>query len=250
MRTALTLIASEILKLRRTLALWMVVIAPMVVVLLQILLWMNQKEGIGFDADLWIMFTMNIFSMWSIFMFPLFCALVVALLYHYEHTTSGWQKLYTLPVPKWSVLAAKQAAAVLLLLASGIVLCGGTIAAGFVVDALHPAIDMPREIPFGYLIPKWCAMTGASLLILSIQHWASLRWTTLSVPIGVGIAGTFAAMFASSWKYGHFYPWLMPLHVLHKTDGSEITALWTGFAGGLCLHIVMTIVESRRDITA
>lgn len=248
MRTMSLLIGAEIKKLRRTLALWMVVIAPLVVTALQILLWMNQKNGIGYDADLWILFTMNIFSMWSIFMFPLFCALVVALLYHYEHTTSGWQKMYTLPVPKWNVLAAKQTAAFLLLLASGIVLCAGTIAAGFIVDALHPAIEMPLVIPYGYLFAKWSAMTGASLLVVSLQHWASLRWSTLSVPIGVGIAGTFVAMFASSWKYGHFYPWLMPLHVLHKTDGHEITALWGGLAGGIVVSTVMIFVESRRDI--
>lgn len=246
MNILISLIAAELIKLRRTLALWMVFIAPLVVIALQIMLWLNHKEGIGFDADLWIMFATNIFSMWAIFMYPLFCALVVALVYHYEHTTSGWQKMYTLPVPRWTILFAKISVAMMLLFASGIVLFAGIIAGGFLTDLAHPAIEMPLEIPYGHIFRQWASMTGASLMIFAIQHWASLRWTTLSVPIGTGIAGTFFAIFATSWKYGHFYPWLMPIHVLHRTDGKEVIALWVGIIGGIILLAAMNIIESRR----
>ena len=64
-----------------------------------------------------------------------------------------------------------------------------------------------------------------------------------------GIAGTFIAIFASSWKYGHFYPWLMPIHALHRTDGKEIIALWVGVLGGLLILIAMNVIESRRDLS-
>jgi hypothetical protein len=247
MRSLISLFSSEIVKLKRTLALWMVLIAPLFVIVLQCALWLNQSDGIGTDADLWLMFSTNILSMWGIFMFPLFCALVVALVYQYEHTTSGWQKLYTLPVSRWHVLAAKQSAALFLLLASGITLFAGTIAAGFVVDAMHPNIDMPSYIPVAEMARRWTLVFIASLMVFAVQNWVSLRWTSLSVPIGTGIGGTFVAIFATSWKYGHFYPWLMPIHVLHRTDGKEWPGLWIGSLGGILLLIVMNVVESRRD---
>ncbi len=249
MKTFIGLLIAEVLKLRRTLALWMVLIAPAFVILLQVMLWMNYHDGISIDADLWIMFFTNILSMWAIFMFPLFSALVVALLYHYEHTTSGWQKLFSLPVPKWQVLAAKQAAGFVLLCASGVVLFAGTVAGGMVVDVLHQKIEMPADIPVAAMAERWGKIFLASATIVALQHWVSLRWTTLAVPIGAGITGTFVAVFASSWKYGHFYPWLIPIHVLHRTDGKEVTALMVGAILGIVLFIMMIVTESRRDLS-
>lgn len=247
MKTLLRLIASEILKLKRTLALWMVIVAPAIVVALQSALWLNQSDGIGTDYDLWLMYSSGILSMWGIFMFPLFCALVVALVYHYEHATSGWQKMYTLPVAKWSVIGAKQSAALLLLFASGCILFAVTILGGLIVDALHPNIEMPSYIPYAEMLRRWSLVFVSSLMVFAIQNWISLRWTTLSVPIGAGIGGTFVAIFATSWKYGHFYPWLMPIHALHRTDGKELAGLWIGSLGGIVLLLIMNAVESHRD---
>lgn len=247
MNILLSLFSSELLKLKRTLAVWMVMIAPAFVIVLQCAIWLNQKDGIGTDADLWLMFTTNILSMWGIFMFPLFCALVVALVYQYEHTTSGWQKMYTLPVSRWSVIAVKQSAALFLLLSSGIFLFAGTIVAGFAVDMLHPNIDMPSHIPVAEMARRWTLVFIASLLVFAIQNWVSLRWTSLTAAIGTGIGGTFVAIFATSWKYGQFYPWLMPIHVLHRTDGKELPGLWIGSLGGIAVLIIMTIIESKRD---
>lgn len=247
MKIFYALLSSEFIKLRRTLALWMLFIAPLIVLSLQCLLWLNQKEGIGYDADLWIMFASNILSMWAIFMFPLFSALVVSLVYHYEHSTNGWQKLYTLPVPRWKIIATKQTASLLLLVASGVVLFIGIIAGGFFVGQVHPAIDMPQYIPYGTILKKWSAVFASSLLVVAVQNWISFRYSTLSASIGAGIAGTFIALFASGWKYGHFYPWLMALHALFDTDGRATVSLVAGTAGGMIVLIAMNIIESNRE---
>src|SRR3990172_4050433 len=122
MRVFFSLLGSEILKLRRTLALWIIVLGPFAVVMLQAFLWLNSKKVVGNDPDLWLAFATNILSIWSLFMYPLVCALVVALVYHYEHTTAGWQKLYTFPVAKWKILASKMAGSLLLVSASFIIL--------------------------------------------------------------------------------------------------------------------------------
>jgi len=246
MSDLLTLISCELIKLRRNLALWMVVIAPAFVILLQTLIWLNLKEGLGFDADLWLMYSSNILSIWSLFMFPMFTALVVALIYQYEHTTGGWLRTGTYPVAGWMVLAAKQFSALILLTLSSGLLLVFTIAGGWITGYFHPVIEMPEVIPWGELLLRSGKIWAASLLVLAIQNWVSLRWTSLSVPIGTGIGGTFVALFATSWKFGYLYPWLLPLNSIYGTDGKDQTALITGAAGGLILMLVMTWTESTR----
>lgn len=239
----LTLVSCELIKLRRNLALWMVGIAPLFVVALQALIWLNLKEGLGFDADLWLTFFSNILSIWSLFMFPMFTALVVALIYQYEHTTGGWLRTGTYPVPSWMILAAKQLSALILLTGSTILLVVFTVLGGWITGYFHPVIEMPALIPWPEVLVRTAKIWSASLLVLGIQNWVSLRWTSLSVPIGTGIGGTFVALFATSWRYGYLYPWLLPLNSIYGTDGRDQIAFLTGAIGGFSLLILMLITE-------
>ncbi|MEK7729091.1 MAG: ABC transporter permease, partial [candidate division KSB1 bacterium] len=118
MKLWLALIRAELLKLKRTLALAMIFVAPTVVVALQVALLFNNKEGWGFDVDMWKYFYNSLTSLWAIFMLPLFSALVVALVYHYEHANNGWLKLFALPVPKSMIIATKQIVSTGIVLAS------------------------------------------------------------------------------------------------------------------------------------
>ncbi|MBN8705284.1 MAG: ABC transporter permease [Bacteroidetes bacterium] len=247
MKLLLSLISTEMIKLRRTLALWMVVIAPSIVVLLQSLIMLNQKEGIGYDADLWLMYSTNILSIWGIFMFPMFCCLVVALVYHYEHVNGGWQRIYTLPVPEWMILVSKQASAFYLLVLSSFFLFGLTIAGGWLTGYFHPAIDMPDDIPVAEMALRSVKVLGASLFVFAIQNWVSYRWSSLSVPIGTGIAGTFFALFATGWKYGYLYPWLLSLNSVFGNDGRDVTALIVGISGGLFVLLAMVVFRKRNS---
>lgn len=242
------LISSEFLKLKRTLALWMILLAPLLVILLQCFIWLNQKEGIGYDADLWLMFTNNILSMWAIFMFPLVCALILALVYHYEHANAGWLKMYSLPVPRWMIMVSKIITSLLLMAGSYGVVIGGSVAAAFAVDALHPNISMPSDIPIGTIVERAGSVWAATMTVFAIQNFVSWRWTTLSVPIGVGITGTFLALFASSWKYGYLFPWLTGVHALFKTADIYPISLWGGFGAGIIILIGTVFSSVKRDL--
>ncbi len=248
MKLWLALFRAELLKLKRTLALAMIFVAPTVVVILQVALLLNNKEGWGFDVDVWKFFSNSITSMWAIFMLPLFSALVVALIYNYEHANNGWLKLFALPVPKSMIIAAKQIVSTGIVFASMLALLLATIAGGFVLDALHPKMSFPAEIPILTLLGRSGLVFLSALAIIAIQNWVSMRWSTLSVALGAGIAGTFVALFASGWKYGHFYPWLIPIRVLH---GQEQSWYWIAFlvgsVGGLVLFIAGLIDAVKRE---
>ncbi len=247
MKALLSLLRAEILKLKRTLALWMVLVAPAVVVAMQIMLLLNRKAGWDADVDYWKFFATTTLSMWSIFMLPLFTALMVALVYGFEHGTNGWLKLYTLPVPKWSVVAAKQIVTALLLLTSTAALAALIIAGGFVLDALHPGLEMPARIPLGTICARAGLTFASALAILALQNWVSMRWSALSASVGVGIAGTFFALFASGWKYGYLYPWLIPIRVLYGDGYHSSIALMAGILGGLLIFAGTVYQSVKKD---
>lgn len=248
MKLWLALIRAELLKLKRTLAFAMIFVAPAVVVALQVALLFNNKEGWGFDVDMWKFFFNSLASLWAIFMLPLFSALVVALLYHYEHANNGWLKLFALPVPKSMIIATKQIVALGIVLASMLVLLLATIAGGFVLTVLHPNMKFPTEIPWLTLLARSGLVFISAFALIAIQNWVSMRWSTLAVSLGVGIAGTFVALFASGWKYGHYYPWLIPVRVLNGQEQDwYATALFVGSVGGLVLFIAGLIDAARRE---
>lgn len=248
MKLWLALLRAEVLKLKRTLALAMIFVAPIVVVALQVALLFNNKEGWGFDVDMWKYFFNSLASLWAIFMMPLFTALVVALVYHYEHANNGWLKLFALPVPKSMIVATKQIITTGIVLASMFVLLLATIAGGFVLKALHPNMNFPTEIPWLTLLARSGLVFISALALIAIQNWVSMRWSTLAVSLGVGIAGTFVALFAAGWKYGHLYPWLIPVRVLNGQEQDwYATALLVGSVGGLVLFIAGMIDATRRE---
>ena len=87
-----------------------------------------------------------------------------------------------------------------------------------------------------------------SLAIVGIQNWVSMRWSTLSVALGVGIGGTFVALFASGWEYGYLYPWLIPIRVLHGEAARFLAAMLTGAIGGVVLLLAALYDSVRREL--
>jgi ABC-2 type transport system permease protein len=247
MNAFLTMCRIETLKLRRTLALWMVVIAPAVVVTLQLFIWIRNKDAFDVDVDLWLAFQKNILAMWAIFMQPLFAALVVALVYHLDHASHGWLRLFILPVPRWTVPAAKLAVVIAMVTGATLVLFGLTVAGTMLAERLNVRITLPAEIPWATLAGRAGRVYLASLLVVVIQNLVSLRFSSVPVSLGVGITGTFIALFAASWDKGPYYPWLMPLHVLSEKADIAARILWLGPTLAVLVAAATVVHGSRRD---
>ena len=63
------------------------------VVLLQVLIWLNNKRGFDGKNDLWLGFFGNVLTVWALFMQPLLAALVTGLVYHAEGPSTGWLRM-------------------------------------------------------------------------------------------------------------------------------------------------------------
>lgn len=236
---------AELLKLKRTLAFRMIFVAPLLVAMLQFFVVYRQRK-FGADFKLWEMVPKGSLSVWAVFMLPLLVTLETALVNGVEHGEKQWKHLFTLPIPRHAVYAAKWVVAQALAAASTLILVVLTVLAGVALMRLRPELANSGAVPYGWIFKHAAMVWLAAGLVIAIHTWVSIRWPGFALALGVGIGGTFFALFAASAQIGKYYPWLLPVNVF--MDGRTNAALILGIVGGLVAAVIGCVEFVRRDV--
>lgn len=244
-------IYAEILKLKRTLALWMVFIAPTVVSLLYLAVLLDQGKAMakmeGFLA--WEALSNNICTIWSILMLPLFITLETTLLANIEHNQKQWKHLFALPLPRWTVYLAKLGVSTGLIFLSTGVLWVNQILGGLVLRLLRPGIGFEAAIPWWMLLETPLLIFGLAFLILAIHTWVSLYWNSFTLSVGVGMAAvTVGLVVMKSDTWNRYYPWTLTMHALHPEVGNLPNAFLISLLGGLLVSVLGCWAFVGRDV--
>ena len=244
-------VSAETLKLKRTLAVWMVLIAPSVVVALNFAVALDRGTRFLAEAgSAWQAWAQNILVFWALLMLPLFITLQTALLGNVDHNSQQWKHLYALPTPRWTITAAKLIVAVSLIGASTLVLWGETMGAGLLLGALKPEIPLGFPIPAGELLQPMLLMFLIAWCMIAVHQFVALRWQSFTFAIGFGIATAIINfMIIQSDKWNKFFPWSWPSYAIFK-EGADfrLTALVLGLAGGILIGLIETRIISRREM--
>ena len=105
-------------------------------------------------------------------------------------------------------------------------------------------------MPWVTLVERASRVYVASALLIVVQNFVSLRFASVPVSLGVGIVGTFVALFASSWRGGPYFPWLMALHAIHGKEAVAARILWLSPLAAVVVVAATLIYASRRDPAA
>jgi ABC-2 type transport system permease protein len=235
---------AELLKLKRTLAFRVIFIAPLLVALLQFFVLLKGQFPPEFK--LWVMLPRTTLTIWAIFMMPLLITLETSLINGIEHSDKHWKHIFALPIRRHTVYLAKFVITQALIAGSTLILCLLTVLVGLASARVRPELANPGPVPYGWIAKYALLVWLASWLIIAIQTWVSIRWSTFTVALGAGIGGTFFALFAASARLGKYYPWLLPLNVL--TDERMVAALWLGVVGGVVAVVAGCFEFARRDV--
>lgn len=247
MRHLARALSAEMLKLKRTIALWMVLVAPLVVVLLQFLMMSQRPKFYAKVPDAWPILHGGVYSLWAVGMLPLFVTLETALLAGIEHSQKSWKHLFALPVPRAVFYTAKLLVAAAIIAMSCAVLAAGTLAAGLILPKLMP-LSTFGPTPWLKLLTGAGSMFLASWLLIALHTWVSLRWPSFALASGVGMAATVGTLvIASSQQWWKFYPWALPLHATMGTQAAGL-ALMLGAFGGLVVAVIGCWDVTRRDV--
>ena len=100
---------SEVLKMKGTVALKMVILAPALVFLLMLVAFSQVPPS---THNLWMTFAQSTLNMWALLVMPLYITIQTALIAGLDHSDNHWKSLFARPVPRWTLYVAKLGVAV------------------------------------------------------------------------------------------------------------------------------------------
>ncbi len=89
----------------------------------------------------------------------------------------------------------------------------------------------------------------AAILMVAIQFWTALRFSSFVPALALGIGGTFFAVVATSAKQGVFFPWQMAVNMMGEPGHwRHDTALALGGGLGLVVMVAAVAHLSWREV--
>jgi lantibiotic transport system permease protein len=238
-----TVVAVELIKLRRSLALLLAVVAPSLVAVFVFFNLLRMEK-----ANDWSMTLMSSAAIWAFFMLPMSVTALTALVAHAEHGPRTWDHLRALPVPAWQFFAAKLLGVLGVVLLMTVLLAAMTPAVAFAAGWLKPTIAPTGDVDLLAYVILLGRMTVAAGLLVVVQAWVALRFASFVPALATGIGGTFFAVVATSAKAGVALPWQIPVNQLAADPARADLALAIGGLGGVGAAIAMVWHLSRRDV--
>ena len=251
MTTLTRALSAEVLKTKRTLTLWLVILAPLAIAFLEFVMDMQMGlRALRSTSNPWLSLTQNSLILWALLMLPLFVTLETGLLNAQEHGNKMWKQLYALPVPRWAVYAAKQVIGLALVGLSTLTLLVMCLGVGFLLNLLKPEFGFVPPINWAVILPAYALVYLAAWLIISLHLWVSARWPSFVVAMGVGITATVAGVLVINSDWAKVYPWTLPgLASIGYTEGDAIAAqVALGFLGGIVVALAGGWEVTRREV--
>jgi ABC-2 type transport system permease protein len=252
--TLIRALRAEVIKLRRTLALTLIFVAPLAVVLLSVLNFLRASTFFfGEELDAWEWLIRNTIGLWALLLLPLLIALETALIGGLEHQNGGWKHLFVLAIPRWVSYIAKQLMVLLMIGVSCLILMLGILAAGILVQLLNlrPEVTF-SEIPWQKFIIATSLVYLAAWLLITIHTWVGLRFRQFTVAMGVAIIFVLAGFMIANVDLGIYFPWSMPILSVaavfdHQGSGID-TLLLLNIFGMILITPLACLDLIRRDI--
>jgi hypothetical protein len=237
----MTVLLVELLRLRRSLAVALVVAAPCSLSLLALVILLDRGRTVE-----WRLFADSTTAIWAYLMLPMAATALSVLLAHVEQAARGWDHLLALPGWRGRFFAAKFATLMLLLAAMSALLVLAMVAAGMAADGLSGGRLLSGEPPLGHLVDLIARMWIAAGLVGLLQIWVALRLRSFVPPLVLGISGTLVGVVTASARQGIYVPWLLPVNMLSSPERAQ-AALTTALIGSTLLLPIMLMDLSRRE---
>lgn len=206
---------SEFYKSRKTLGFWCSIILPFVLCLLVFVGYLTHADKMAKlpGIMLWMIYANIILGIMGSLLLPIYIIIIGYSVNSIEHKADTWKTLFSLPISKWSVYAAKYLYAVFLVFTCLLLFYLFTIGSGNLLSLLKPELKFNEFHMESYLGQIYIKLFLASLGILSIQFLLSLVWGDFLKPMGIGFVGTIASLIlvGVKWDYSYWIPYAHPL---------------------------------------
>jgi len=264
MRSLYISFISEFYKSRKTLAFWAAIILPLVICgLIAFGYYTSSEKILKYNYNgmmLWFQYSSAALGVMGMLILPFYVMFMAFSVNNIEHKNDTWKTLFSQPLNKFSIYAAKYLYAATLLLICIFLFALLTYSTGYLLQALVPKYTFNDYSPAIILSKFYMKLFLASLGILSVQFVLSLIWGDFLKPMGIGFIGTIAGIITANvgWKHAYLIPYSDPTLALKITKASKnarpedmpifTQEVWVSLAYGLILFIVGYFILLKRNI--
>lgn len=250
-------LGAELLKIKRTMALWLALIGPLAAVVLTSLIFLAGNDRIIDPSDNpWMLVARNGYGVWSILLFVPFVALESALLGQQEHGNNGWKQIFVLPVPRWATYVAKELVSLGVFALSQLALVAEILMLATLVKVFRigPPMDYAAPLPWSLILRTALIITVAGWFVISIHTWLGMRLSSFVGVMSVGAVAMVVGLMVGSTELGWYFPWSMPRMAVSALQpgimGADLlgTMLGCSVVGALVVTLVGAYTQSRRDV--
>lgn len=240
-----TALAVEAYKLRRSLALLLAAVAPLLIAVFVFFNVLRMKHPVSWETML-----QTSAGIWAFFMLPMSVTAFTALVAHTEHGPRAWDHLRALPLPRWHLHAAKAVCVLGVVAAMSLLLALLSALAVQAAGWWKPALAATGTPDLAGYLALLARIFLAAWLLVAVQLWIALRYASFVPALATGIGGTFVAVVATSAKIGLVLPWQIPVNMLAADPARVQLALALGSLGGCAAFALMLWRLGRREALA
>jgi len=209
---------SEFYKTRKTAGFWSAVILPLLLCLLLFIGFYHNADKLVSSPGmvLWLRFSGAILGVMGSLLLPMLIVFIAYSVNSIEHKADTWKTLFSLPLSKLSVYAAKYFYALFLIFLCLALFVVFTIGFGNLLGILNPGLRFKDYNMNSALVQIYFKLLLSSLGILSIQFLLSLLFRDFLKPMGIGFVGTITGVIlvTSRWQYAYWFPYSHPMVAL------------------------------------
>ena len=238
-----TALAVEAYKLRRSLALVLAAVAPLLIAIFVFFNLLRVDKPASWEITL-----QTSAAIWAFFMLPMSVTALTALVAHTEHGPRAWDHLRALPLPRWHLYASKAVCVLGVVAAMSVLLALLTLLAATGAGWLKPAVAATGAMDIAGYLTLLGRIFLAAWLLVAVQLWIALRYASFVPALAVGIGGTFFAVVATSAKIGMLLPWQLPVNQLASDPQRAQLTLLLGALGGVTVFVLMLWRMGRREV--
>lgn len=210
---------AEFLKLKNTPILWLALAGGVLIAGFIFLIYcFNVDKFTAKPVSPWIIYFDMSFMLTAMLVLVPYVILLTSATVHPEHDMNTWKYLYTIPLKKWNFYYGKLLTIVILMGFTFLIFFTFLILGAYLLDLIFPAYQFggyPADIR------DFLARLGhaylASLGLVAIQYWFSVRWKSFILPVGIGLVGfiiaIFLIFFGQRYDLAAFLPHAYPILV-------------------------------------
>jgi hypothetical protein len=250
---------SEFYKSKNTLAFWASVLLPVFICgMIFFGAFFNSTRILKMHyppAVLWMNYAATSLGIMGMLILPFYVIYMAFSVNNIEHKNDTWKSLFSQPLNRFSIYAAKYFYAVLLIFICLFLFFALTYLTAMLLQALVPALNFSEYEAAGMLAKLYTKLFLSALGILSLQFIISLMWSDFLKPMGIGFIGLIIGIIAATkgWEYSYLIPYSQPGLALSSRHSATQSPLFTqeiisSLIYATILFILGYFIVSRRSI--